>query len=56
MDSVNIAPLLIMSKLQSFDYPSATAIALVMLLFAFLILLINSVVQNRASNIVRGRS
>ena len=51
-----IAPLLIMSKLQSFDYPSATALALVMLLFAFLILLINSVVQNRASNIVRGRS
>lgn len=51
-----IAPLLIMSKLQSFDYPSATAIALVMLIFAFLILLINAGVQNRASKIVRGRS
>lgn len=51
-----IAPLLIMSKLQSFDYPSATAIALVMLIFAFLILLINAGVQNHASKIVRGRS
>lgn len=51
-----IAPLLIMSKLQSFDYPSATAIALVMLIFAFIILLINAAVQNHASKIVRGRS
>jgi sulfate transport system permease protein len=39
-----IAPLLIMSKLQQFDYPGATAIALVMLAASFLILLaINSV-------------
>lgn len=33
-----ITPLIIMSKLQEFDYPSATAIALVMLLFSFTIL------------------
>ena len=44
-----IAPLLIMSKLQEFDYHSATAIALVMLITAFLILLINSVIQYKAA-------
>lgn len=44
-----IAPLLIMSKLQEFDYHSATAIALVMLITAFLVLLINSVIQYKAA-------
>ena len=44
-----IAPLLIMSKLQEFDYHSATAIALVMLITAFLILMINSVIQYKAA-------
>lgn len=44
-----IAPLLIMSKLQEFDYHSATAIALVMLITAFLTLLINSVIQYKAA-------
>lgn len=44
-----IAPLLIMSKLQEFDYHSATAIALVMLITAFLILMINSVIQYNAA-------
>lgn len=34
-----IAPLMIMSKLQEFDYASATSIALVMLAAAFVILL-----------------
>lgn len=50
-----IAPLMIMSKLQEFDYVGATSIALVMLALAFLILLVNtilqSVVSRRVSNI-----
>lgn len=40
-----IAPLLIMSKLEQFDYSGATAIALVMLLVSFLILLFINLVQ-----------
>jgi sulfate transport system permease protein len=49
-----ITPLLIMSELQEYDYVSATSIALVMLLAAFLILFINSVVQSIASKKVSG--
>ena len=49
-----IAPLLIMTKLQEYDYTAATSIALVMLVFAFLILLVNAFVQSRASKIVSG--
>lgn len=49
-----IAPLMIMSKLQEFDYASATSIALVMLLTAFLILFINALVQSRTSKIANG--
>lgn len=49
-----IAPLMIMSKLQEFDYASATSIALVMLAAAFVILFINSWLQSRASKIVSG--
>ncbi len=49
-----ITPLLIMSELQEFDYASATSIALVMLLTAFLILFINAAVQSRASKIISG--
>lgn len=51
-----IAPLLIMAELQEFDYPSATAIALVMLIFAFLILFANAVIQSRSQKIVSGIS
>jgi sulfate transport system permease protein len=40
-----IAPLLIMSKLQQYDYGGATAIALVMLIASFLILLLINSVQ-----------
>ena len=47
-----ITPLLIMSKLQEYDYASATAIALVMLATALLILFINAVIQSRASKII----
>lgn len=43
-----------MSKLQEFDYASATSIALVMLAAAFLILFINAVLQSRSSKIISG--
>ena len=49
-----IAPLMIMSKLQEFDYASATSIALVMLAAAFVILFINAWLQSQASKIVSG--
>lgn len=49
-----ITPLLIMSKLQEYDYSGATAISLVMLVIAFVILLVNAVVQSRSSKIVSG--
>lgn len=49
-----ITPLLIMAKLQEYDYASATSIALVMLAAAFLILFVNAVIQSRASHIVSG--
>jgi sulfate transport system permease protein len=49
-----IAPLMIMSELQESDYASATSIALVMLLAAFIILFINAVLQSRTSKIVSG--
>lgn len=43
--STEIAPLLIMSKLEQFDYAAATAIALVMLLVSFILLLTINVLQ-----------
>ncbi len=49
-----ITPLLIMSKLQEFDYSGATSIALVMLLFAFIILFVNAIVQGVASKKITG--
>lgn len=49
-----IAPLIIMSELQEYDYVSATSVALVMLAAAFLILFINAVIQSRASKIAVG--
>ena len=48
-----IAPLLIMSKLQEFDYAAATSIALLMLVTAFVILMINSVIQYKAAKKVK---
>lgn len=44
-----ITPLIIMSELQEYDYASATAIALVMLIVAFLILFLSNWVQARSS-------
>ena len=49
-----ITPLLIMSKLQEYDYAGATSIALVMLIAAFIILFINAVVHSVSSRIVSG--
>jgi sulfate transport system permease protein len=49
-----ITPLIIMSKLQEFDYASATAIALVMLIIAFGILFLVNLVQARSSRILKG--
>lgn len=51
-----IAPLMIMSELQEFDYASATSIALVMLFAAFVILFLNALIQSRTSKIVSGIS
>lgn len=50
-----IAPLVIMSELQEFDYESATAIALVMLVMAFLILFLNNLIQARSARILYHR-
>jgi sulfate/thiosulfate transport system permease protein len=41
-----IAPLLIMTKLEQYDYRGATAIAMVMLITSFLLLLVINVLQN----------
>jgi sulfate transport system permease protein len=49
-----IAPLMIMSELQEYDYASATSIALVLLAAAFVILFVNAVLQSRNSKIVSG--
>ena len=49
-----ITPLIIMSELQEFDYSSATAIALVMLAAAFLILFLVNLIQIRNSKIMKG--
>lgn len=49
-----ITPLIIMAELQEFDYSSATAIALVMLAAAFLILFLTNLVQIRNAKILRG--
>lgn len=49
-----IAPLLIMSELQEFDYAAATSIALVMLAIAFVILSINAVLQSMVSRRISG--
>ena len=49
-----ITPLIIMSELQEYDYPSATAIALVMLIASFVILFITNIIQSRSAKKIRG--
>lgn len=51
-----IAPLIIMSELQEYDYSSATTIALVMLVASFITLFLVNVVQNRNARILKGGS
>jgi sulfate/thiosulfate transport system permease protein len=48
-----IAPLLIMSKLEQFDYEGATAIAIVMLFVSFLMLLIMNLLRLRANKFLK---
>lgn len=49
-----IAPLIIMSKLQEYDYAGASAIALVMLVFSFLLLFGVNLIQVRNTRILKG--
>ncbi|MGO5077968.1 sulfate ABC transporter permease subunit CysT [Oscillospiraceae bacterium LCP25S3_E10] len=49
-----ITPLVIMSELQEYDYASATAIALVMLVASFLVLFLVNLVQARNTKILTG--
>jgi sulfate/thiosulfate transport system permease protein len=42
-------PLLIMAKLEQFDYPGATAIAVVMLSLSFALILGINLIQRRAA-------
>lgn len=49
-----ITPLIIMSELQQFDYASATAIALCMLIFSFIILFAVNLIQARNTKIIKG--
>ena len=49
-----IAPLIIMSELQEYDYSSATTIALVMLVASVITLFLVNVVQNRNAKILKG--
>ncbi|PHU40668.1 sulfate ABC transporter permease subunit CysT [Pseudobutyrivibrio ruminis] len=49
-----IAPLLIMSELQEYDYSAATSIALIMLAIAVVILSVNAIVQSIVSRRVNG--
>lgn len=44
-----IAPLLIMTKLEQFDFAGATAISIVMLVVSFVLLLLTNYMQRRAS-------
>lgn len=51
-----ITPLIIMSELQEYDYASATAIALVMLIVSFLILFLSNLIQARNAKKLKGGS
>ena len=49
-----IAPLLIMSKLEQFNYSGATAIALVLLIISFMMLFIINVIQVHTNKFLKG--
>lgn len=48
-----IAPLMIMTKLEQYDYAGATAIAVVILLISFAILLLINLIQRRTDRLAR---
>lgn len=48
-----IAPLLIMSKLEQFDYKGATAIALVLLLISFSMLFLINIIQVKTNKVLK---
>jgi sulfate transport system permease protein len=52
--TTEISPLLIMTKLEQFDYPGATAIALVMLTMSFVLLLAINALQHWSSRRLAG--
>lgn len=45
---------MIMAQLQEYDYASATSIALVMLVIAFIILFVNAILQSVVSRRISG--
>ncbi|MDR1471349.1 MAG: sulfate ABC transporter permease subunit CysT [Synergistaceae bacterium] len=49
-----ITPLIIMNKLEQFNYPAAASIALVMIVFSFLVLFGINILQSKISEISRG--
>ncbi|MCX7615208.1 MAG: sulfate ABC transporter permease subunit CysT [Clostridiales bacterium] len=49
-----ITPLIIMSKLEQFDYGGATAIALVMIIFSFVILFSINILQSKVNKAAKG--
>ncbi|MDR3353700.1 MAG: sulfate ABC transporter permease subunit CysT [Synergistaceae bacterium] len=49
-----ITPLIIMNKLEQFNYAAATSVALVMIIFAFVILFLINSLQSWISRIARG--
>lgn len=49
-----ITPLLIMNKLEQFNYGAATSIALVMIVFSFVLLFAINTIQSRISRIAEG--
>lgn len=49
-----IAPLIIMQKLEQFQYEDATAIALVLLIISFSILFVINLIQSYANKTTRG--
>lgn len=49
-----IAPLLIMSKLEQYDYEGATALAIVMLVFSFIMLFIINLIQKHNNKVIGG--
>lgn len=49
-----ITPLIIMNKLEQFNYSAATSIALVMIIFAFIILFIINIIQSKINKIAMG--